>query len=174
MKLDLFGWFPKDNEEVLGKLIKENGVKSVIEIGCFLGKSTAFFVSQGCDVKSIDTFEGADDLNCTAEVQKRLPILYEQFLFNIKELGIADKVEVLKGSSEFWNKEYPVLEADLIFIDGSHIYEDVKKDIQMWLPRAQKILCGDDYNLEHKGVKDAVDELLPFANKNNRVWYLSK
>jgi hypothetical protein len=33
----------------------------------------------------------------------------------------------------------------LVFIDGSHVYEDVVKDIKTWLPRTNKILCGHDY-----------------------------
>lgn len=177
MKLDLYGWFPKENEETLAKLIKENNIKTVIEIGCFLGKSTKFFVDQGCDVVSIDTFEGASDLNRCEEVIKRLPNLYEQFLFNLKELGIEDKVTVFKGTSEdaynyFTYSKSP--NADLIFIDGSHEYEDVKNDIKMWSQRYKKVLCGDDYTDAHEDVKKAVNELLPNSNKNQRLWYQIK
>jgi len=172
MELDLYGWFPEENEETLKKLIKENDVKTVIEIGCFLGKSTKFFVEQGCVVISIDTFEGSKDINASAEVQKRLPTLYEQFVFNMKELGIEKRIAVLRGTSEevFTSLSDPQ-KVDLVFIDGSHEYEDVKKDIEMWSTRAQKVICGDDYTDVHPGVKKAVDELLPEANKNQRVWY---
>jgi predicted O-methyltransferase YrrM len=177
MKLDLYGWFPPENEETLGRLIKENNIKTVLEIGCFLGKSTKFFVEHGCTVISIDTFEGAKDINASAEVQKRLPTMYEQFKFNLKELGIANKVQIFKGTSEqafdcFYNgKPFAV---DLIFVDGSHEYEDVKKDIEMWSKINSKILCGDDYTDVHPQVKQAVDELLPTANKDQRVWYVIK
>jgi len=173
MELDLYGWFPPENEETLARLIKENNIKTVLEIGCFLGKSTKFFVEQGCTVISIDTFEGAKDINASAEVQKRLPTMYEQFMFNLKELGIEDKVTVFKGTSEKSHDQYGFT-ADLIFIDGSHEYEDVKKDINMWFSRANKVLCGDDYTGVHPQVKQAVDELLPKANKNQRVWYVIK
>jgi len=174
MKLDLYGWFPPENEETLARLIKENNVKTVIEIGCFLGKSTKFFVEQGCTVISIDTFEGAKDINASADVQKRLPTMYEQFMFNLKALGIEDKVTVFKGTSELAFILQPEFRADLIFIDGSHEYYDVCVDIQDWHSRANKILCGDDYTDVHPGVKQAVDELLPTANKNQRVWYVIK
>lgn len=171
MKLDLYGWFPPQNEKVLGQLIKDYGIKGVIEIGCFLGKSTSFFVSQGCRVFSIDTFEGASDLNGVAEVQKRLPTLYEQFLFNLKELGIEKEVVVYKGTSEQARLEHKTIKADMVFIDGSHEYEDVKKDIELWLSGAKKIICGDDYNKDHEGVMRAVDEMLPDAIKTERIWY---
>lgn len=174
MKLDLYGWFPKENEETLAKIIKENNVKTVIEIGCFLGKSTKFFVEQGCTVISIDTFKGANDLNKCKEVIKRLPNLYEQFLFNIKELGIKDKITVFKGTSKEVFIMNPKLRADLIFIDGSHEYKDVIADIQDWSTRYDKVLCGDDYTEVHEDVKKAVDELLPNSNKNQRLWYQIK
>ena len=174
MKLDLFGWFPEENEETLKKLIAENNIKTVLEIGCFLGKSTKFFVEQGCSVISIDTFRGSKDLNNCEEIKKRLPSLYEQFLFNLKESGIENKVQVFVGSSmKAFNSPHR-LSADLIFIDGSHEYADVKNDIEMWQIRAQRVLCGDDYTDAHPGVRQAVDELLPDANKNQRVWYLIK
>lgn len=174
MKLDLYGWFPEDNKKVLSNLIKELDVKTVLEIGCFLGKSTNFFVEQGCTVTSVDTFAGASDLNRCKEVEKRLPNLYEQFLFNLKALNIQDKVTVFKGTSEDAFYSDIRKDFDLVFIDGSHEYDDVVKDISLWGTMAIKVLCGDDYNDIHPGVKKAVDELLPNANKDHRCWYLIK
>ncbi len=171
MKLDLFGWFPEENESVLSELIREQNIKTVIEIGCFLGKSTQFFVKQGCTVTSIDTFAGAKDLNNCEEVKKRLPNLYEQFLFNLKELGIEDKVTVIKGSSEDVAFAEKKLFADLVYIDGSHEYGDVFQDILLWSGRALRVICGDDYSQDHPGVRQAVDQLLPYANKSNRCWF---
>ena len=54
---------------------------------------------------------------------------------------------------------------DFVFIDASHEYEDVKKDIQIWLPKIKKggILAGHDYYIGYDyfpGVKAAVNECL--------------
>jgi len=170
MKIDLYGWMPQENRQVLKKLIKQNDIKTVIEIGCFLGKSTHFFAKRGCHVLSIDTFEGAKDLNRCKEVIPRLPNLFEQFKFNMQALGLTDRVSWFKGTSADAHKIFKH-SADLVYIDGSHEYEDVINDINLWMPRATKIICGDDYSGNHPGVTQAVDELIPNANTKNRVWF---
>jgi len=51
---------------------------------------------------------------------------------------------------------------DLIFIDAMHDYENVKKDIGLWLPKVKKggVLSGHDYaGRKHPEVKTAVDEI---------------
>jgi len=170
MELNLHGWFPPENEETLAKLIKDHDIKTVIEIGCFLGKSTKFFVEQGCSVISIDTFKGASDLNGNGYIKTLLPTLEEQFRFNLKALGIEDKVKVMPMSSE---DAFRIINerADMVFIDGSHEYQDVHFDIKNWKIMAKKVLCGDDYTPHYPGVREAVDELLPNANKGQRVWF---
>ena len=54
---------------------------------------------------------------------------------------------------------------DLVFLDGDHCYQAVRQDIIMWsrLVRPGGLLCGHDYSSlgANKGVKRAVDELLP-------------
>ena len=49
---------------------------------------------------------------------------------------------------------------DLIYIDGDHYYDEVKKDLLLWYPKVKKggIFSGHDYSLSW-GVKKAVDEL---------------
>ena len=33
----------------------------------------------------------------------------------------------------------------MVFIDGAHDYDNVKLDIECWLPKTKKIICGHDY-----------------------------
>ena len=56
---------------------------------------------------------------------------------------------------------------DFIYIDGSHLYEDVKRDLNDYLPKLREgsILAGHDYkNIDNFGVIRAVDE---FMKENN-------
>jgi len=64
---------------------------------------------------------------------------------------------------------------DFVFIDGAHDYENVKADIEAWLPRVRigGVLAGHDFAPGYGGVKQAVREL--FGNKfkkNLDVWFI--
>lgn len=49
---------------------------------------------------------------------------------------------------------------DIVFIDGDHRYESVKRDIELYWPKVKAggVLCGDDFGPAFPGVVRAVDE----------------
>lgn len=52
---------------------------------------------------------------------------------------------------------------DFVYIDADHTYESVRQDIQLWLPKAKRLIFGHDYGGKNDrmgvwGVKRAVDE----------------
>ena len=76
-------------------------------------------------------------------------IIAKLFLHNIRSSGVAENVQYIKGRSEdvlptLQNKYY-----DIIFIDGSHLYEDVSNDIEnaKELVAEEGYICGDDLDL---------------------------
>lgn len=50
---------------------------------------------------------------------------------------------------------------DFVYIDGNHLYDYVKADIENYWPKVRKggILGGNDY-ITYKGVKEAVDKFI--------------
>ena len=62
----------------------------------------------------------------------------------------------------------------MVYLDASHFYEDVKRDIEIWLPLVKKggIIGGHDYaGGRFAGVKKAVNEKFPLINKlEDSVW----
>ena len=64
---------------------------------------------------------------------------------------------------------------DFVFIDSCHFYEDVKNDINAWLPKMKKggLLCGHDYGGYYIEVQKAVNDVLGKENiiqRDNRLW----
>lgn len=168
---DIFGWFPTENANALDSIIEKYNIKTITEIGSFLGRSTVFFASKGLTINAIDPFiewkEGSENGDAIREGGKDF---YDKFLENIQ--GYEDKITIYRNTSEEASKL--VGKADLIFIDGAHDYDSVKNDILLWKGKANKIICGDDYEGYWHGVNKAVDEI--FGDKvkviNKRVWYV--
>jgi predicted O-methyltransferase YrrM len=102
--------------------------------------------------------------------------LYEEAMQNLKPLLDLKVVNLIKGHSQDVVSKYPDETLDFCFIDGSHEYEDVKKDIQAYLPKVKKggILAGHDYDALWSGVIKAVDELLGKVEVLNGSWIYYK
>jgi hypothetical protein len=78
----------------------------------------------------------------------------------------GEKVELLENTSEHAAKDIPD-DLDFVYVDGSHQYEFVKKDIELYFPKVKDggVFGGHDFDGSHiDGVCRAVFE---FAQKNN-------
>lgn len=122
----------------------------IVEIGSFLGRSTVSF-ALGCTgtrkhVFAIDLFEGDNDMYGSGDFLGR-------FHNNIKSCGVEAYVTPIKQHSlkvaAAWNK--PI---DVLFIDGSHEYEDVKADFHAFYPHVKKngIIAFHDIKGQWDGV----------------------
>lgn len=136
-----------------------------VEIGTYFGKSASFMgveiLKSGKSIvfDTIDTFKGSkNELDKKQKAYNTVDV-EKHARHNLKDLP----VNIKKGTSLGMCRKYKNNSLDFVFIDGSHQYEDVKKDIKAWLKKVKKggILAGHDYN--NTNVKRAVDELLPDA-----------
>ena len=76
-------------------------------------------------------------------------------------------VKIFKGYSKDILRKIDLRSIDFVFLDGGHSYETVKEDLNILTSNLKKnsvIIC-DDYNINHYGVKKAVDEI-----KNNFIF----
>lgn len=128
---------------------------TVVEIGSFKGKSTAcvgIVSPRSTKIYAIDTFEG-NNKDFSEGVQFVGGSFLDEFKQNMKMIGIWNKIKLQKGySSEIaknWNK--PI---DFLFIDGSHLYEDVKNDFEMFYPWVKEggVVAIHDVSSGHPGV----------------------
>lgn len=174
MNKEIPGWFPAENRDTLEKLIAKHNVKSVVEIGTFVGLSTAWFAERVERVITIDPFDALTRIDyLNDEMKKHAEDQYQSFLNFTKEYK---NIEAIKMTSLEAADLHRSLFADLIYIDGSHKYQDVKDDIDAWYPRANAVLCGDDYTEAWPEVRKAVDEQAKFTsiNRDQRCWYIEK
>lgn len=137
-----------------------------VEVGVWKGGSTSFMgveiLNSGKQIKydAIDSFEGSKEHGDVSDW------LYNEASENLKPLTDLGIVNLIKGYSLDEVHNYENESIDFCFIDASHEYEDVIKDLQMWLPKVKSggILAGHDYDSAWQGVIKAVDEILGKEN----------
>ena len=133
-----------------------------VEIGVWKGGSTSFMgveiLNSGKKIEyhAIDSFDGSKEHGNVSDW------LYNEASQNLKPLTDLGIVKLIRGYSLDQVKKYENNSIDFCFIDASHEYEDVKLDIEAWLPKVKSggILAGHDYDPAWSGVVRAVDELI--------------
>lgn len=123
-----------------------------IEVGTYAGRS-AVALSNSRRLICVDHFKGSKEHSITGEE------LFEEFQQNIA--GFKN-VQWLKGDSVELAANFPDACADLIFIDGSHEYEDVKRDIEAYWSKLGQggRMVFHDYIPEWDGVRRAINEFV--------------
>jgi len=192
--------FTSDEEKVLHNLCNEVKKEGMIlaEVGAWLGCSTAVMGKVAKEnngiVYTVDWFRGSGEKTPLKGVADRNDI-FNIFRANMNELGLQDIVKPLVMTSVDAVSIIKDEMFDLIFIDADHVYQAVKQDIELWLPKLKKggIICGHDCEAKytpnniaiddhkdvdfwggmHCGVVKAVGEA--FNNKHNiqeRIWWI--
>jgi hypothetical protein len=147
----------------------EDGAKGV-EIGVFQGKSVCYAgvecinKDKKITLYAVDTFEGSpDEPTIKRDIEKlteKETTLKEEFIKNIEP--VKDIVKVIHMDSVSASKQFEDGCLDFVFIDGSHLYEAVRADIEAWLPKVKKggIIAGHDLDGPEafNGVRQAVEE----------------
>lgn len=137
---------------------------TLVEIGSYAGESTKIFCENFGKVISIDPYIEDYDMNDPACHNMKLNDVYDVFIENTFHLNNLkhirktsdDAVINLKGKS-----------IDVVYIDGLHTYEQVRKDIHNYTPHIKPggFICGHDYHPHWNGVIRAVDEIFEKPDK---------
>lgn len=95
--------------------------------------------------------------------QLELDERYQQVMNRFSNEIEAGKVTILRQLSVEAAQQFDSNSLDWVYIDGNHLYEFVKQDLQLYFPKIKPggFLCGDDYGITgwwEKGVLKAVDE----------------
>lgn len=161
------GWYQNDAQ--LHDLIQRYEVKTIVEVGSWLGQSTMDLARSLPDegkVYAVDHWLGSTEHQ---EGQLAwypfLPYLYEQFLSNIIHADLTDKIIPIRMDSLEAAHTIHVI-PDMVYVDASHETEAVYRDLCAWYPlvKGRGILCGDDW--KWPTVEIAVER---FAEENRLV-----
>lgn len=154
---EIQGWFdyPATFEFLLSKT-PDSGV--FVECGAWLGSSSSYLcdlAKDRVDVYIIDTWKGSpDELTSTHKLATETDI-YHIFLDNMGDRKFTPmRMDSCVAASQFEDNS-----CDIVFIDMTHTYEAVKKDIEYWLPKVKVggYIAGHDY-INAPGVTKAVSE----------------
>lgn len=165
------GWFTFPN---LYKMAVETAPDNshFVEIGSWMGKSASYMaveiVNSNKNIKfdCIDTWEGSVEHVDRDEVKDNT--LFDKFISNIET--VKNVINPIRMPSLDAVNLYDDNSLDFVFIDASHDYENVKKDIIAWYPKVKSngLFAGHDYDPSWEGVVRAVDEFI-----NERGYTLS-
>lgn len=123
---------------------KSNGGTRALEIGSFQGKSTTIIAQYFDVVYAVDLWGNVDNgLGSYTDIGQHH---FLSFIKNMTNLKLIDQVIPIVGTSQGL-ETLPNLNVDFIYIDASHYYEDVKKDINCAVKHLSRtgVLAGDDY-----------------------------
>lgn len=174
------GWF--DYQDIYDRAIitaDENDI--FVEVGCFLGKGFSYGLevvaksNKNVKLFAVDLFEITPDegrwampngVDATDWAENNS--LFQHFVSNVvlspyyKNIG-----GIIKGDSAQTANHFTDESISLCFIDASHLYENVLKDLRAWWPKIKKggLLAGHDFPGD--GVKKAV---MQFCSENNLTY----
>ena len=78
----------------------------------------------------------------------------------VRNTSFIPHLTLINSVSDQAKDKIPDSSIDLLFVDGSHRYEQVKRDLENYWPKVKigGILLGHDYQAPHPGVIRAADE----------------
>lgn len=140
--------------------------QAIVEIGSFKGRSACYMaegskLGKRAPVICVDRWDEPgnvnDDKNPFSE-----PETFQKFLDQVKLMGHDDLIDYIQGHGAWlgncWNGE-PV---GLLFIDGSHVYDDVLADFDAWEPHVTSggFIVFDDFGgKRNRGVDQAIETI---------------
>lgn len=150
-----------------------------VELGVYRGKSAAFMaveiIKSGKKIEfyAVDHFKGSPELMSDSEIAAGE--LFQKTKERLEK--VSNVIKFLPLASIDAAKVFADESIDFIYIDAAHEYDDVKADIKAWYPKVKRggIISGDDYAIHsHPGVRKAVDEIFPDADKEDVMWLYKK
>jgi len=191
---DVRGW--GSDAPIFAELIARTAPRLIIEVGSWKGASAIHMADTctqlGLDARivCVDTWLGAvefwddqadEERYQSLRLRHGYPQVYYTFLANVVRAGHQDTIipfptTSLIGAS--WLAKRGV-QADLVYLDASHDYDDVLADCHAYWPlvRPGGVLFGDDRNTfieVERAVQDFCRPMALTIHGDERYWWVTK
>jgi len=142
------------------------GPAVAVELGAWKGRSTSFMgveiANSGKPIRftTVDHWRGSEGEELhDADQDVQSGRLYEVFLENIRP--VAAYVNVIRDDSAAAAARFEDGSIDFLYVDASHSYEGVLRDLSAWWPKVKLggLMAGDDWCFPDRGelgVRNAV------------------
>lgn len=134
------GWLSPADGYLLYRLARDGeGAGAIVEIGSWMGLSTAWLASGSREagrepVHAVDVFDGGRMLREEAVI-RREGTTYHRFVENMEALGLFDHIAPVVADSARAARDWRGGAIRLLFVDGDHGYEAVRRDCDLWTPQ---------------------------------------
>lgn len=159
---EIQGWFDYQSTfDFLVASVPDSGI--FVECGAWLGSSSSYL----CDIANnriniyiVDTWLGSpNELNSSHKLATEKNI-YEIFLDNMGDRSfIPLRMDSCEAAQKFEDNS-----CDVIYIDMTHTYDAVKRDIECWVPKVKPggYIAGHDYSCPDvsKAVNDSLKDII--------------
>jgi predicted O-methyltransferase YrrM len=166
------GFLARGAAALLFRLVGELRPATVVEVGSYLGRGTAFFAVAARRFRPDARVVAVDPHTGDRQQVERfgidvLPSL-DLYRAHLDAVGVTDAVETLVATSEdaaaTWEGS-----AELVYVDGWHAYDHVLADARLWLAHLAPggVMVFDDY-LQFPDVRAAVADAVEMTDL---TWY---
>lgn len=165
------GWF--NFEDIYTDMVQSHKTGVFVEVGAWLGRSTAYMGqllrdNPECmvDFYAVDTWKGSPGDNAfDKELEEHGGDVYDAFSQNMEKCGVRDFVIPLRMTSVEAAANFGDESLDFVFIDAAHDYDSVSADLRAWLPKVKLrgTIAGHDHS--HEPVQRALKEQIPEAER---------
>jgi hypothetical protein len=157
------GWLHDSEARLLWKCCEQT-IGPILEVGCYVGRSTSFLTAFGRQVYCVDPFSNfnSDDMSGDTIEQK--------FLANMKRMG-ATNFMLFRQHVETWIP----MPVGLAYLDGDHTYQGTWNQIKAAQKCSPNIIAIHDVNDHGDGKmikRAALEALGPWNERVERlaVW----
>lgn len=151
-------------------------MSSIVELGCYKGRST-YVLCSGCQGKvyAVDCHWSETLRPFVDSIQHTFP----EFMENVGHFLNMVPLEMKSVDAAAPGIIPP--EVDMVFIDADHAEEAVLSDLENWVPRTRKLVCGHDLNNETKtdspGIGEALEKFCGMQGVQRgpgSIWFIVK